>query len=100
MNLLKSVQWAALYHDITISRHLDIGGRKRARGRERDQCPFFVAAVDGGGGGVLAGTETSGSKKRRGLRRGYSGLESLSWASKWIEDARNAKQRVQRKRVR
>ena len=44
-----------LAHDfhIKISRHLDIGGR--------DQCPFFVAAVVDGGGGVLAGgAETSG----------------------------------------
>ena len=37
---------------------------ERVKEGERDQCPFFVAAV--GGVGVLAGAETSGSKKRRG----------------------------------
>ena len=63
MNLCEIYHMLARYHDITISRHLDIGRRER----ERDQCPFFVAAVDGGVGvGVLAGAETSGSKKRRG----------------------------------
>ena len=37
---------------------------ERVKERERDQCPFFVAAV--GGVGVLAGAETSGSKKGEG----------------------------------
>ena len=64
MNLCEIYHMLARYHDITISRHLDIG---RGEGeRERDQCPFFVAAVDDDGVGVLAGAETSGSKKRRG----------------------------------
>ena len=48
---------------------MDIGGRKR------DQCPFFVAAVHGGGVGVLAWAETSGSKKRRGVKWVYFVLQ-------------------------